>query len=223
MDLSVQVQKSVSTPGDLHGDALRRNLFAAAKRALDVSISLALLIFFLPLITLLVLMIRLDRHPAFYCQTRLGVGGREFRLWKLRSMVADADRCLEMHLRDPVAREEWDRTQKLVRDPRITPVGRFIRKYSIDELPQLWNVLRGDMSLVGPRPMLPEQRALYPGDACFRVRPGITGLWQVSERNASSFAERASYDEYYAVNLSLRLELSIIFKTMWVVLRGTGC
>jgi exopolysaccharide production protein ExoY len=79
------------------------------------------------------------------------------------------------------------------------------------------------MSLVGPRPMLPEQRALYPGDACFRVRPGITGLWQVSERNASSFAERASYDEYYAVNLSLRLELSIIFKTVWVVLRGTGC
>ncbi len=184
---------------------------------------MALIIFFLPLLCLLVLAIRLDCHPAFYCQTRLGLGGKEFRIWKLRSMVADADQCLERHLADPIAREEWDRTQKLTRDPRITPIGRFIRKYSIDELPQLWNVLRGDMSLIGPRPMLPEQRPLYPGDACFRVRPGITGLWQVSERNASSFADRASYDEYYAVNLSLRLELLIMIRTIGVVLRGTGC
>lgn len=223
MDFSSQVQKSVPVSGGVRGEEFRRDVFAVSKRALDILVSAALLCFFLPLIALLVLTIRLDRHPAFYCQTRLGLGGREFKLWKLRSMVADADRCLELHLRDPVAREEWDRTQKLVRDPRITLIGRFIRKYSMDELPQLWNVLRGDMSLVGPRPMLPEQRPLYPGDAGFRVRPGITGLWQVSERNASSFAERASYDEYYAVNLSLRLEAAIMFKTLWVVLRGTGC
>ena len=223
MDLSFEIQKSASGARRVRRDEFRRDLFALGKRALDIVISASLLLFFLPLIILLVLMIRLDQHPAFYCQMRLGFGGKAFKLWKLRSMVADADQCLERHLRDPAARQEWDRTQKLVQDPRITRVGRFIRKYSMDELPQLWNVLRGDMSLVGPRPMLPEQRALYPGDACFRVRPGITGLWQVSERNASSFADRARYDEYYTVNLSLRLELTIIFKTVGVVLRGTGC
>jgi lipopolysaccharide/colanic/teichoic acid biosynthesis glycosyltransferase len=222
VDLSFQVQKPASVRQGLLSDEFRRTVLALFKRALDILVSAALLMFFLPLITLLIVTIRLDRHPAFYRQTRLGLGGREFQIWKLRSMVADADRCLETHLRDPVAREEWDRTQKLVRDPRITRVGRFIRKYSMDELPQLWNVLRGDMSLVGPRPILPEQRPLYPGDACFKTRPGITGLWQVSERNASSFADRSRYDEYYVANMSLRLELAIMLKTVWVVLRGTG-
>ncbi len=194
-----------------------------AKRSIDILSAFFLGLFFLPLIIALVLIVRVDGGRAFYCQRRLGRDGREFLIWKLRSMVVDADRCLELHLADPAAREEWDRTQKLRKDPRVTRVGSFMRKYSLDELPQLWNVLNGDMSLVGPRPMLPEQRALYPGNACFRLRPGITGLWQVSDRHISSFAERAHYDERYVNELSLQLDMMILLRTIGVVFRGTGC
>ncbi len=123
---------------------------------------------------------------------------------------------------DAAAKAEWDSTQKLRNDPRVTRIGRFIRKYSLDELPQLWNVLVGDMSLVGPRPMFPEQRSLYPGTACFDFRPGLSGLWQVSERNESSFAERAGYDNEYARTASFSTDLAILAKTLVVVLRGTG-
>ena len=151
------------------------------------------------------------------------MGGRSFTLWKLRSMVPDADTRLREHLSaDPAARAEWDRTQKLMDDPRITRMGRFIRKCSIDELPQLWNVLRGDMSLVGPRPMMPEQASLYPGISYFALRPGITGTWQVSARNASSFAERARFDSDYYRSVSLGTDLGILLATVRVVVRGTG-
>ena len=127
-----------------------------------------------------------------------------FRLWKLRSMVVDADRKLEEYLcANPAARAEWDETQKLKDDPRITAAGRLIRKTSLDELPQLWNVLIGDMSLVGPRPMMPQQAELYPGRDYYRLRPGLTGLWQISDRNATSFAARAAYDAEYSRQMSL--------------------
>ena len=138
-------------------------------------------------------------------------------------MVVDADARLAAHLAaDPALRAEWDETQKLKRDPRITAVGRLLRKTSLDELPQLWNVLKGDMSLVGPRPMMPEQRALYPGRAYYQMRPGLTGPWQVSDRNAVSFAGRAEFDADYARRMSLATDLCILFLTVWVVLRGTG-
>lgn len=138
-------------------------------------------------------------------------------------MVKDADARLETHLAsDNAARGEWDTTQKLKADPRITPFGRFLRKSSFDELPQLWNVLKGDMSLVGPRPMMPEQAPLYPGEAYYTLRPGITGLWQVSERNATAFADRAHYDTRYEQSLSLVTDLRILMATIRVVLRGTG-
>jgi lipopolysaccharide/colanic/teichoic acid biosynthesis glycosyltransferase len=104
-------------------------------------------------------------------------------------------------------------------DPRVTPLGRLLRKASLDELPQLWNVLKGDMSLVGPRPMLPEQRTLYPGRAYYRMRPGLTGPWQVSDRNATSFAGRAEFDADYATRQSLRTDIVILIRTTWVVLR----
>ena len=113
-------------------------------------------------------------------------------------------------------------TQKLKNDPRVTKIGQLMRKASLDELPQLWNVLAGEMSLVGPRPMMPEQKNLYPGKAYYSMRPGLTGLWQVSQRNASSFASRADFDTSYAGQLSLRTDLGIIFATVGVVLRGTG-
>lgn len=193
------------------------------KRALDIALVLVVLPVVLPLVLLLALLVALDGGRPFYEQERLGQGGRRFRMWKLRSMVADADAALAAHLAaDPAARAEWDRDQKLRDDPRITRLGRIIRRTSLDELPQVWNVLAGDMSLVGPRPMLPEQRALYPGHAYFRLRPGLTGAWQVSDRNRTTFAARAEFDRAYDIALSLTADLAIIAATVGVVLRATG-
>ncbi|MFN3969828.1 MAG: sugar transferase [Gemmobacter sp.] len=194
------------------------------KRALDVALVLAAAPFVAPLVLGLALAVRRDGGPAFFCQERIGAGGRVFHMWKLRSMVADADARLAQHLQgNPAARAEWDRTQKLRHDPRVTPFGHLLRKSSMDELPQLWNVLLGDMSLVGPRPMMTDQRALYPGIAYYRLRPGITGPWQTSGRNATSFAARAEYDAAYDRDLSLGTDLALLARTVRVVLRGTGC
>jgi lipopolysaccharide/colanic/teichoic acid biosynthesis glycosyltransferase len=193
------------------------------KRLLDIVLVLLVAPFVLPVVLGLGLLIRRDGGAAFYCQPRIGRGGKVFRLWKLRSMVPDADRRLEAHLRtDPLARAEWDETQKLKEDPRITAAGRLIRKTSLDELPQLWNVLLGDMSLVGPRPMMPQQAELYPGRDYYRLRPGLTGLWQISDRNQTSFAARAAYDAEYSRQMSLVTDVLVLFATVWVVLRGTG-
>jgi lipopolysaccharide/colanic/teichoic acid biosynthesis glycosyltransferase len=138
-------------------------------------------------------------------------------------MVMDAEARMAAHLaRDPAARAEWEETQKLKADPRVTPIGRLIRKTSLDELPQLWNVLMGDMSLVGPRPMMPEQARLYPGRAYYSLRPGITGFWQISSRNETSFAGRAAYDTRYARRISFATDLGVLLATVRVVLRGTG-
>jgi lipopolysaccharide/colanic/teichoic acid biosynthesis glycosyltransferase len=198
--------------------------YLAVKRSLDLIAVLLAAPLWVPLVALLALLTRRDGGPAFYAQYRVGLNGRVFLLWKLRSMVPDADACLERFLAaDSRAREEWDATQKLRADPRVTPVGRFLRKYSLDELPQLWNVLVGDMSLVGPRPMFPAQQALYPGTAYYQLRPGLTGFWQISERNNVSFAERARYDNRYAECISLRTDLSVLVGTVGVVVRGTGC
>jgi exopolysaccharide production protein ExoY len=194
------------------------------KRLLDVTAVIAALPFLVPLVLVLAFLIRRDGGPAFYVQDRVGRGGRIFRLWKLRTMVVDADRRLAEHLaRNPAARAEWHETQKLRNDPRITPIGRFLRKTSLDELPQLWNVLRGEMSLVGPRPMMPDQQPLYPGRAYYQLRPGLTGFWQVSGRNRTAFAGRAEYDADYAERLSFLTDLGVLLRTVRIVLRGTGC
>ena len=143
---------------------------------------------------------------------------------KLRSMVFNAEERLREFLdQNPQASVMWERDQKLQDDPRVTAIGRFIRKTSLDELPQLWNVLIGDMSLVGPRPMMVNQQHLYPGSAYYALRPGITGFWQISVRNGSSFAARAGFDSAYLRKLSLKTDLAVLFKTVGVVLRGTGC
>ena len=178
----------------------------------------------LPLVALCALLVMLDGGSPFYSQKRVGRGGRIFRMWKLRSMAVDAeDRLEELLASDPALRREWDHSQKLRHDPRITPVGRVLRKSSIDELPQLFNVLTGEMSLVGPRPMMPEQQSLYPGDSYYRLRPGLTGLWQVSQRNLTSFADRAQFDTAYDQRLSLADDLRLMLATVRVILRGTGC
>jgi lipopolysaccharide/colanic/teichoic acid biosynthesis glycosyltransferase len=201
--------------------ALYRN---GAKRAFDIAFTLLLAPLLVPLVGLLALLVMSDGYTPFYGQKRVGRGGRIYRMWKLRSMVPDAEAALDAHLAaDPEARAEWEHHQKLRRDPRVTSVGRVLRALSLDELPQFWNVLRGEMSLVGPRPMMPDQVALYPGRSYFTLRPGITGPWQVSDRNATSFAARARFDNDYAEGLSFRSDLRLLLSTVKVVLRGTGC
>jgi lipopolysaccharide/colanic/teichoic acid biosynthesis glycosyltransferase len=194
------------------------------KRLTDVSLVILMAPVIVPVVLLLCLLAALDGGCPLYCQERVGRGGNRFRMWKLRSMVKDADALLETHLTaNPAARVEWDTRQKLSNDPRITPIGRFTRKSSLDELPQLWNVLRGEMSLVGPRPMMGCQEALYPGKDYYRLRPGITGPWQVSMRNKAVFADRAAFDSEYSKSLSALNDAKLLLKTVVIVLRGTGC
>ncbi|VDS09077.1 Undecaprenyl phosphate N,N'-diacetylbacillosamine 1-phosphate transferase [Paracoccus haematequi] len=194
------------------------------KRPLDLMLVLLTSPVVVPLVLLLALIVMLDGRKPFYSQQRVGRDGRTFRMWKLRSMVPDADQRLEEHLdRDPQARQEWNATQKLRDDPRVTAFGRILRASSMDELPQLWNVATGDMSLVGPRPMMPDQQALYSGQGYYRLRPGITGFWQTAGRNKTTFAARAWYDDRYERSLSFAGDAVILLRTVSVVLGRTGC
>lgn len=218
-----EIAPEMSSPDYAQPVAVRGIYKRHVKRWLDVLLILAASPIVLPFVLLMALLVRRDGGPAFYVQDRIGLDGRIFRLWKLRTMVIDADARLASHLAaDPALMAEWIATQKLRKDPRVTRVGQVLRKTSMDELPQLWNVLRGDMSLVGPRPMMPSQRALYPGRAYYRMRPGLTGPWQVGGRNRTSFAGRAEFDTDYARRMSLGTDLLILVLTVWVVLRGTG-
>lgn len=195
----------------------------AIKRMLDIAIVLIALVPVLLILLPFALLVARDGSSPLYFQRRVGRGGKIFLMWKLRSMVPNADRLLHAYLADNAeAREEWEVKQKLRNDPRITRIGRFIRKTSIDELPQLWNVLRGDMSIVGPRPMMVDQQSLYPGSAYYALRPGITGFWQTSVRNETSFEERAAYDTAYLRSLSMSTDMAIILRTVRVVVEGTG-
>ncbi|PHP27766.1 sugar transferase [Limimaricola cinnabarinus] len=175
------------------------------------------------LVLLIAGLVALDGGRPFYAQRRVGLAGRSFTMYKIRTMVPDADAVLERHLaRNPADRIEWDHHQKLRNDPRITRIGRLLRRSSLDELPQFFNVLRGEMALVGPRPFLPEQQAYYPGTEYYAMRPGITGFWQTSVRNEASFVQRAAYDRSYYHALSPMTDLRVIGRTLRVVLRGTG-
>ena len=193
------------------------------KRLVDVALVAAALPIVFMTIAILAVVIRRDGGPAFYGQKRVGRDGEIFTCWKLRTMVVDAESKLAAYLENNAdARVEWEQTQKLKNDPRITPFGRFTRKTSLDELPQLWNILVGEMSLVGPRPMMPSQQALYHGTAYYDMAPGLTGYWQVSERNESTFASRVGFDNRYARELTFLTDVKILLRTVNVVLRGTG-
>jgi len=201
---------------------IRNGWRATAKRAFDVLGAGLGLLLLSPVIALAALAVKLDsRGPVFYGQTRVGRGNRPFRIWKFRTMVQDADRMLEQ-LAD---RNEADGPLfKIADDPRITRVGRILRKTSIDELPQLWNVLRNEMSLVGPRPGLPIEAVQWDAEVRerLRVKPGITGMWQVSGRSDSSFDEYARLDLYYVHNWSLLVDLGILARTVPTVLWSKG-
>jgi Undecaprenyl-phosphate galactose phosphotransferase WbaP len=165
------------------------------------------------------------RGPIVYSHKRLGRNGRHFNAWKFRTMFQNADQVLELYLEEhPELREEWERDHKLKFDPRVTRIGRFLRKTSLDELPQLWNVIRGDMSLVGPRPIVDaeiEKYGAYYG-LYTMVKPGITGLWQVSGRNNTTYDERVQLDAYYVRNWSPWLDLYLLLRTIRIVLFAKG-
>jgi Undecaprenyl-phosphate galactose phosphotransferase WbaP len=196
------------------------------KRFFDVAIGLLLIIFLLPLMAAICIAIKFSSPgPIFYGHRRIGRGGKTFRVWKFRSMFIDAEKMLqECLLRSPELTREWLKDHKLREDPRITPLGRFLRKSSLDELPQIFNVLLGEMSLVGPRPIVSAEVPRY-GESFGhykKVRPGITGLWQVSGRNHTTYCERVALDRKYAQDWSIWLDFYILTRTWKVVLTGDG-
>jgi lipopolysaccharide/colanic/teichoic acid biosynthesis glycosyltransferase len=195
------------------------------KRAMDLVLAGAALLLLAPLMLIVAALVASDGGPVFFRHPRVGRHGRAFGCLKFRTMVPDAEKALEELLqRDPRARAEWARDHKLRKDPRVTRVGRLLRKTSIDELPQFINVVRGEMSLVGPRPIVLDEVKRY-GDAIglyYRCRPGVTGPWQVSGRNDSCYLERIRLDSEYASRISIRRDLKILTKTVKVVLSGAG-
>lgn len=221
-----------STTGVRFGGGHPGTLKLMTKRMLDIVLTVASMIVFFPALIGLCLLIKLgSRGPIFYSQKRIGLGGKEFQAWKFRSMQPNADKILDEYLAsNPAAREEWDRTHKLAKDPRVTKIGRFLRATSIDELPQLWNVLKGEMSLVGPRPIVdsPTYDACYIRDypdeykAYTTVRPGLTGLWQVRCRNSGVYEFRIFWDMYYIRNWCIWLDLYLIMRTIKTVLMREG-
>jgi Undecaprenyl-phosphate galactose phosphotransferase WbaP len=196
------------------------------KRCFDLAVTSVVALSILPLMTLLYLGVRLTSSgPVFYGQRRLGRDHTMFTAWKFRSMVMNADEVLEEHLvSDPALRAEWERDRKLKRDPRVTTIGRIMRKTSLDELPQLWNVLCGQMSLVGPRPIVTAEVDRYGSryQHYRRVTPGITGLWQISGRNNTTYEERTQIDEYYVRNWSVAMDMYILYRTVKTVLFTEG-
>ena len=212
------------------GLQVRNNLLHAgsriAKRAIDLICSAILAIVLLPLMVVIAFLIALESgFPVFYSQTRLGYDGRTFHIWKFRTMVRNAAEVLELSLAsNPELRNEWAANQKLRNDIRITRVGKVLRKTSLDELPQLWNVLTGEMSLVGPRPIVGSEVAKYKTAYAMYMKttPGLTGLWQVSGRNRTTYAERIAYDIYYVRNWSVWMDIYLLAKTVLVVLTGDG-
>jgi undecaprenyl-phosphate galactose phosphotransferase len=198
---------------------------STAKAALDVLAAGTMLLLLSPLMLAVAVLIRRDGGPALFGHERIGVGGRRFRCLKFRSMVVNADQVLREHLAaHPEAAAEWEATQKLRDDPRITPVGRFLRNTSLDELPQLFNVIRQEMSLVGPRPVVQMEIDRYGEDAHFYLatRPGITGLWQVSGRSETSYERRVQLDAWYVKNWTLWHDIVILLKTIPAVLSRKG-
>jgi len=195
-------------------------------RVLDIALILLAAPYILLAFLVLIIAIKLDsKGPVFYRQTRIGRYGRKFYVYKFRTMVENADQVLQTYLANsPELRAEWLATHKLKQDPRITRIGATLRKLSLDELPQLWNIIIGDMSLVGPRPIVDAEVEKY--GKCFdlyiQVRPGLTGLWQVSGRNDTTYEQRVELDEYYILNRSLKFDLQILLKTVFVVLRKDG-
>lgn len=196
------------------------------KRVFDVTLVIVSLPFILPLLLGVALLIKISMGgPVLYGHKRIGLDGKVFRCWKFRTMVQDGDAVLEDHLaRNPAERELWATQRKLMHDPRVTPLGAVLRKLSIDELPQLLNILLGEMSIVGPRPVVADELSMYGRCAqhYLRTRPGLTGLWQVSGRSNTSYQHRITLDRLYVTHWSVLLDAWIVLRTIPAVLASRG-
>ncbi|HHY80982.1 MAG TPA: sugar transferase [Thermoanaerobacter sp.] len=226
IDYPVEILFVKDTPILKIKDVLIGGPTAKLKRLLDFSLSLFLIIILAPLFILISILIKLTSPgPVFFKHKRLGLNGKVIEVYKFRTMIVNAEEVLQKILEEnPVLKEEYEKTFKLKNDPRLTKIGKFLRKTSLDELPQLFNVLKGDMSLVGPRPIVLEEIDKYKehGKYLLRVLPGVTGLWQVSGRNDVDYEERVKMDMYYIMNWSLWLDINILFKTIPAVIKRSG-
>jgi len=213
--VGLQVRNNLLNPGS-----------RVAKRIIDLVLCALLTPIVLPLIALLCIMIAIESgFPVFYSQERLGQQASKFRIWKFRSMVRNAGEVLKDTLaHNERLREEWKQNQKLRNDPRITKIGKLLRKTSLDELPQFWNVIRGEMSLVGPRPIVQDEVVKYKEayGIYTKTTPGVTGLWQVSGRNHTTYAERIAYDTFYVRNWSVWMDIYVLARTVKVIVTGAG-
>lgn len=225
---NIQLDKSTALDPNLYGllESKNNSWHYTAKRSLDILASGMALVVLAPLFLVIMAMVAADGGPATFGHARVGRGGKKFRCLKFRSMVPNAAEVLAQLLQnDPEAARLWATTRKLPRDPRVTRIGRFLRATSLDELPQLINVLRGEMSLVGPRPVVQEELDQHYGVAAtsyLMVRPGITGLWQISGRSDTSYTERVALDCRYVREFSFWGDLKILLKTVPAVLFSRG-
>jgi Undecaprenyl-phosphate galactose phosphotransferase WbaP len=204
---------------------LAQPMARVVKIVFDYCVALVSLVILAPLLLAMAILVKLDGGPAFFAHTRVGAGGRKFKCLKFRSMVTNSAEVLQHVLStDPAAAAEWAETQKLQADPRITPIGRVLRKTSLDELPQLFNVLRLEMSIVGPRPIVGAEVPKYGEDIAYyyETRPGLTGLWQVSGRTGTSYEQRVQLDTWYVKNWTIWHDLAIMAKTVPAVLKRKG-
>jgi Undecaprenyl-phosphate galactose phosphotransferase WbaP len=221
---------SIRDFGGILGFASTHNLTKTGNLFIKRLIDLFMVIIVSPIILVITAIIALiikctTKGPAFYGHNRIGKNGKLLKTWKFRTMVADADKRLQEILdSNPDARREWEENQKLENDPRITPFGKFLRKTSMDELPQLWNIFLGQMSFVGPRPVTESEINKYGNKAKYilSVKPGLSGMWQISGRSATGYEERIMLDSYYIQNWSIWLDIWIIIKTIGVVIKGRG-
>ena len=206
---------------------IKKYIYLGVKRIFDITLALVGCIFLLPiaLIVKISYILNKDYESIFFSQDRIGKNGKTFKFYKFRSMVVNADKVLEELLKnDKEARKEYKLNKKLKNDPRITKMGKILRKTSLDELPQLINVLRGDMSLIGNRPYLPREKEDMGNyyDTILKTKPGLTGYWQVNGRSNTTFEERLKLEEYYSNHASLKMDIKILFKTVYVVLFHKG-
>lgn len=203
----------------------KTEIYFFVKRTIDVILSLMIILSIWPVLLLVCIMIKIDsKGPAVYRQIRIGKNGKLFSIYKFRTMVINADDILEELLKDEKVKEEYKKKMKLPNDPRITKIGKILRKTSLDEIPQLFNVLKGDMSLIGNRPYLPREKKdmdeYY--NQIIKTKPGISGYWQVSGRSNTTFKERCILESYYSNNVSFLFDLKIFFKTFYVVFTRNG-
>jgi lipopolysaccharide/colanic/teichoic acid biosynthesis glycosyltransferase len=196
------------------------------KRMLDVMVSSIALACLMPIMLIVAAWVKLDGGPCFYAHERVGLRGKPFKCYKFRSMKPHSDQVLQDYLQqNPDAAAQWHLSRKLTHDPRVTAIGKWIRKLSVDELPQLWNVIKGDMAIVGPRPVTRDELINYYhfyADCYASVRPGITGLWQVSGRSNISYDRRVQLDMQYVHNVNWRMDTDIMMRTPWAVLKSRG-